>query len=267
MSKAGERRVNRVEQAVLIAVLLARDRRLGHPVGRRQRPRQRQQLRHALAFVHAARLGADLRVGLAKQRVVGRKTDRQRVGRLLGIRVGGTAEAGHEIELLRLPRTQPLANLLGVPRRVAGQGEGFARQSRRGLVMLAAADAGRAEPGHDVGTNRADHADEVAEHLVVPPLLERLLDAEREAEIDGAREVLLGRIEAMQRRQFLRPQHAERLEDLGADLVLAAVAARRRDERRPVALAAVEHHQQPVVLVVGMRRRHHEDAGVAEMTQ
>ena len=64
------------------------------------------------------------------------------------------------------------------------------------------------------------------------PLLERLVDAERVAEIDGAREVLLRAVEAMQRRELLRPQHAERLENLGADLVLPAVAARRRRERR-----------------------------------
>ena len=99
------------------------------------------------------------------------------------------------------------------------------------------------------------------------PLLERLVDAEREAEVDRAGEVLLGAVEAVQRGELLGPQHAERLEDLGADLVLPAVAARRRRERGAIALAAIEHHQQPVVLIVGMRGRHHEDAGVAQVTQ
>ena len=123
------------------------------------------------------------------------------------------------------------------------------------------------QTGHHVGANRANQPDVVAEDLVAAPLLERLLDAEREAEVDRAREVLLGAVEAVQRRQFLGAQHAERLEDLRADFVLAAVAARRRRERRAVALAAIQHHQQPVVLVVGMRGRHHEDAGVAEVSQ
>ena len=71
----------------------------------------------------------------------------------------------------------------------------------------------------------------------------------------------------MQRRQLAGTQHAERFEDLRADLVLSAIAARRRRQRRPVALPAIQHHQQPVVLVVGMRRRVHEDADVAEVPQ
>ena len=99
------------------------------------------------------------------------------------------------------------------------------------------------------------------------PLLERLLDAERVAEVDRAREVLLGAVEAMQRRQLLGAQDAERLEDLRADLVLSAVAARRRRQRRAKTLTAIEHHQQPVVLVVGMRRGVHEDADVRQVAQ
>ena len=71
----------------------------------------------------------------------------------------------------------------------------------------------------------------------------------------------------MQSGQLLRPQHAQCFEDLGADLVLAAVAARRRRERRPEALSPIEHHQQPVVLVVGVGRGFHHDAGVGEVAQ
>jgi hypothetical protein len=69
-------------------------------------------------------------------------------------------------------------------------------------------------------------------------------------------------------RPVLRPQHAQRLEQFGANLVLAAVAATgRRGQRRAVPLTSVEHHQQAVVLVVGMRRGHHVDAGVGQVTQ
>ena len=58
--------------------------------------------------------------------------------------------------------------------------------------------------------------------------------------------------------EFLRAQHAERLGQLRADLVLSAVAARRRHERRAHALPFTDHREQRVVLVVGVRVRLHE---------
>ena len=134
-------------------------------------------------------------------------------------------------------------------------------------MMLAAAVAAAQEPGDDVGPDRADVPDEVADDLVVPPLLDRLFDAEREAEIDRAREVLLGAVEAMDRQQLLGAQHAERLERLRPDLVLAAVAARRRDEHRAHALPVAQHRQQRVVLVVGVRVGLHERAGRGELAE
>ena len=134
-------------------------------------------------------------------------------------------------------------------------------------MVLAAGVAGRRQRDDHVRTNRANQAHVVGGDLVASPLLERLVDAERVAEIDRAREVLLGAVEAVQRRELAGAQHAERLENLRADLVLAAVAARRRRQRRAVSLSAIQHHQQPVVLVVGMRRGVHEDAGVGEMPQ
>ena len=133
--------------------------------------------------------------------------------------------------------------------------------------MLAAGVAGRRQRDDDVGTNRANQPHVVGGDLLAAPLLERLVDAERVAEVDRAREVLLGAVEAVQRGELAGAQHAERLEDLRADLVLAAVAARRGRQRRAIALAAVQHHQQPVVLVVGVRGGVHEDAGVAEVPQ
>ena len=122
-------------------------------------------------------------------------------------------------------------------------------------MMLAAAVAAAEEAGDDVGADGADVADVVADDLVVPPLLDRFLDAEREAEVDRAGEVLLGAVEAVHREQLLGAQHAERLEQLGTDLVLPAVAARRGDEHGPHPLAVPEHRQQPVVLVVRDARR------------
>ena len=86
-----------------------------------------------------------------------------------------------------------------------------------------------------------------------PHFSKRLFLAERVAEIHGAREVLLRAIEAMRREQFLGAENAERVEELGADLVLPAVAARRRHERHARAEMPRVERQRGVVLVVGMR--------------
>jgi len=67
--------------------------------------------------------------------------------------------------------------------------------------------------------------------------------------------------------QFLGAQHAERLSDLGTDLVLAAVAARGGDEDGAHALAEAEQREQPVVLVVWMRVGLHERAGARELAE
>ena len=110
--------------------------------------------------------------------------------------------------------------------------------------MLAAAVAAAEEPGDDVGPQRPDVADVVADDLVVPPLLDRFLDAEREAEVDRAREELLRAVEAMHGQQLLGAEDAERLEQLRPDLVLPAVAAGRRHEHGSHALSLPEHRQQ-----------------------
>ena len=115
-----------------------------------------------------------------------------------------------------------------------------------------------------VGPEGADDAHHVAERLVVPPLREGLLDAEREAELVGAREVLLDSVVAVDREELLGAHHPEGLAELGADRVLPAFAAGQGQKRGAVAEAAGESHQHPVVLVVGMgghvehARRHSE---------
>ena len=134
-------------------------------------------------------------------------------------------------------------------------------------MMLPAAGARRRHGRNHVRPDHADEMNEIAGDLVAAPFLERLVEAEREAEVDGAGEVLLGAVEAVERGQFLGPQNAERFEDFGADLVLAAVAARRRRQGRAIAHPSIQLHEQPVVLVVGMRVRVHVDAGVGEMAQ
>ena len=133
--------------------------------------------------------------------------------------------------------------------------------------MLSAVVPGWRHPEDHVRADRSDHPHVVGGDFVTSPLLERLVDAERVAEVDRAREVLLRAVEAMQCRELLRPQNAEGFEDLRSDFILSAVAASGRDEGGAVALAAIQHHEQPVVLVVRMRRRFHHDADVGEMAK
>src|SRR5438874_2670235 len=120
-------------------------------------------------------------------------------------------------------------------------------------MMLSAAFAAAEEADDHIRANGADVAHEVADDLVVPPFLDRLFHAERKAEVNGAREVLFRAVKAMDRQQFFRPEHAERLPELWTDLVLTAVASRRGHEGRSHSAAVPEHRQQPVVLIVGVR--------------
>ena len=126
--------------------------------------------------------------------------------------------------------------------------------------MLPAAGPLENEADDDVRANGADHPDVVAENLLLAPLLEGLVDAERVAEIHRPGEVLFGAVEAMRGEQLLRSQDRQSLEHLGADLVLPAFAARRRHQRRAEAVAVRVEREHRVVLIVGMRRRHHEVA-------
>ena len=103
--------------------------------------------------------------------------------------------------------------------------------------------------------------DVVAEDLFPAPLLERLLRAERVAEVDGAGEVLLGAVEAVRGKQLLRPEDAEGIEQLGPDLVLAAVAAGRRHQRDANSLVPRVQRKHRVVLIVGVGCRVDEGAG------
>ena len=100
-----------------------------------------------------------------------------------------------------------------------------------------------------------------------PHFSNRLLEAEREAEVDRAGEILLGAVEPVNAKQFLGPQHSQRLAGFGPDFVLPAVAARRGDERRPHPLPVSQHREQPVILVVWMRVGLHEGPGAGELAQ
>ena len=98
----------------------------------------------------------------------------------------------------------------------------------RGVVGLAAPRPFERERDHDVGTKRSQDAHDVFEGGVVTPPVEVLLPAEREAEIGGQAEVLLGPVVAVDGGQLLAAQHGERFEELGAERVLSPVAAGER---------------------------------------
>ena len=119
----------------------------------------------------------------------------------------------------------------------------------------------------DVGSQRADVPDEIAENLLVAPLLERFLLAERVAEVHGACEVLLGAVEAMRGEQFFGAEDAQGVKELGADLVLAAVAAGGRHERHSRADVARVEGQRRIVLVVGVRGHVNDRANGRELSQ
>jgi hypothetical protein len=230
--------------------------------------RQRQQLRHPLALVHAARLGADLAVRAAEQRV------ERRAGTSTWSGVAGFCcargpkpDASVQNTRVACQGRSPCLDLIGETGRIRRRAERLDRQLRRGLVMLPAPFPAADEADDDVRTDRTNVADEIAQDLVVAPPVERFLDAERVAEVDRAREVLLGAVDPVRRVQFLGAQHAERLEDLRADLVLAAVAARRRHEHRPHPLPEAQFSQQRVVLVVRMRGGLHVGADGVELAQ
>ncbi len=123
------------------------------------------------------------------------------------------------------------------------------------------------EAGDHVRAERPDVTDVVADDLVMAPLLDRFLHAERKSEVHRSREELLRPVEAMDSQELLRPQDAERLKELRADLVLAAVAAGRRDEHRPHPLAVPQHRKKPVVLVVRVRIGLHERPDRGELPQ
>src|SRR3954468_21302208 len=100
-------------------------------------------------------------------------------------------------------------------------------------MMLSATPAAPQKPDHEIRPNGGDMPPGIADDLIVAPLFDRLLDAEREPEINRAREILLRPVEPMDRQKLFRPQHAKCLKEFRPNFVLSTTAARRRDERRP----------------------------------
>ena len=254
--------------------------------------RQRRQPAHALALVIAARIGADLGVGAAEQRIVRRGIDRSQLhrrgrglrgwGRSLW-RLGGrrarsaapassaratrSAKVRAEVEFFRLPGTQALADLFGVHRRVAGGAVAFAGQDGGGFVGAVAAAALNVH-GHDhIGAERADQADVVADDFLAAPFFDDFLRIEGVAVVNGAGEVLFGAIGAVRGKQLGGAEDTHVTEQFGPDLVLAAVAAVVLQVHRAQAHAVSEEREHGVGLVVGVCGGLHEGSGNGEFAE
>src|SRR5262249_35030327 len=130
------------------------------------------------------------------------------------------------VVLLRLPGSEAFADLLRILRRVACSLEGLTAEDTSRVVMEPSSIGDRTLGQHHIRPRRPDQPHVVAKDLVVSPFFQRFLDAEREPEIHGAGEILLGGVETMERRKLFGTEHGKRVENLGADLVLPAIAPR-----------------------------------------
>src|SRR5271165_2182067 len=164
-------------------------------------------------------LERELHVRLAEQRIVLRSLE-------LDVPLFVLADVVH-VQLLGLPGLQSFANLLGELRGVGSRAKRFASENARGLVVAVAVAGGTLKArADDVGTKRADDAHHVAQRRVVAsPLLEGLVGSLGEPEIRYPREALFDAVIAVSRQQFERPQYAQLVEQVAANLVLTALTA------------------------------------------
>ena len=132
--------------------------------------------------------------------------------------------------------------------------------------MLAVAVPRRpAEDGHDdLGTKPPDHSDYILEDGVTRPMLPGLVNGLGEAEIVGAGEVLASAIEPARRQQLLGPDQAQRLAQLGADQVLAALAPVQREVRGFGSSPPHQDGEQLGILVIRMGSDHQHPLVVTE---
>lgn len=107
-----------------------------------------------------------------------------------------------------------------------------------------------------VWPERADDGNDVAQHELVRPVLERVVGISREAEVVCARIEELRAVHTSRGKRFLRSHGAQRRADLGAENVLSRFAARERQVPRLDTAAAREPRDERRVLVIGMRAEH-----------
>ena len=145
------------------------------------------------------------------------------------------------------------AELLRVGLGVAGEFEGLDGEDGGGGVVAVGRAGLRREARDDhIGPEGADDADDITEDGRVIPDAEGFVDVFGVTEVEGAGEKLAATIEAAGGEEFLRAGEAELFAELGAALVLAAVAAGDGEVGGAVAAAAGEIGDELGVFVVGV---------------
>src|SRR4029079_19807603 len=138
LCEAGQARIDAVKHVLRSNTRCSNDAVL-QPVGaRRRRAGQHQQLRCALALVHAAGFESELRVALAEQRIEFVRYSTKEIRRCrrgLRLKSFGTKHS------FRLPGAKPFADLFRITRRIGGGPECLERETRRGLMVLSTAAA------------------------------------------------------------------------------------------------------------------------------
>src|SRR4029450_10818770 len=170
-------------------------------------------------------------------------------------------------DALGLPGGQ-LPELLGERARITGQLEGLHREEGRGGVMAMGVGGSRrkARQNH-VRPEDPDDPHAVREDGVLAPDPERLAIVLGVSEVTRAREELLASVEATCGEQLLGARYPERLAELRAEEVLAAIATREGQIGGSIATAPRQVRDDMRVLVVGMRRDIEHAAERAEALQ
>ena len=172
------------------------------------------------------------------------------------IRIRTRVESNAAIELLRLPRPQPFAQL---PGEFIGIGGGLERERREvARFLMMAVPIGRRAAEARVDDERPEQADDahvIGERVALAPLHRRFRARLREAVVEGVAEELLRAVEPPRLQQLLGADDAERVEQLGPDDVLSALAAVERDVGDARVIAARRARNERRILVVWMRAR------------
>ena len=146
---------------------------------------------------------------------------------------------------------------LGEAVRVAGCGKGLARgESRELMLAMAIARRPRKDRDDHMGAELAHHVDHVAQHLFNGPEFQRLVNALRVAEVEGAREVLVAAVEGARGEEFARADDAESFVQPRPDQVLSPFTAAERQVGGFDAHTARERREEACVLVVGVGGDH-----------
>ena len=120
------------------------------------------------------------------------------------------------------------------------------------MVAVAVARSAVKAGDDDVRPVEPHDANAIAQHILLAPVLERLVHALRESEIGHAGKELVNAVISAGCQEFLGAHQAQRVEQLRSDEVRAAFAAVEREQPRTHALGAGEPGDERPVLIVRM---------------